>query len=79
MSGYDTLMTDLGAIGSIPMKVWMHWPAFFIYAVVDFGYDFVLRALPQVGGTAGTVETALIGGMTRVIDHVVWDSVTKRA
>lgn len=79
MSAYESLMTDLGQVGSIPMKVWNHWPAFFVYAVVDFGYNAVLRLLPQVGGTAGTVEIALIGGMNRVIDHVVWDSVTKRS
>lgn len=79
MSGYETLMTDVGNLAMLPGKWLMHWPAFIIFAVVDYAYDVIIEMVPRLGGTTGSIERSVLMGATKTLDFIVWDSVTKRA
>lgn len=71
-------MKQYAAIAQIPGRVLANWPSFFTFGLVNYVSGMLLSAVPNLGGYAGLVERAAIGGARDVITMVTWEA-TKTA
>lgn len=72
-SAGDAASKQLAGIKQIPGAVLNNWPAFFGFTTVDYITGMIMRVIPDAGGVLGTIETAALSGMLKVINHVTWE------
>lgn len=65
-------------IQAIPSRVFANWPAFFSFGLVNYVTSMIIDAVPNLGGYAGLVERAAIGGARDVITMVTWESIRNK-
>jgi hypothetical protein len=73
-SPVDQLKTQLSSVMLIPSAVFQNWPAFFGFALVDFGLRTALQAIPRPRvGLAATIVVNAVRGMVDVTKFVAWE------
>lgn len=62
------------ALMAIPGETLARWPTFFTFGIVDAGTQYLLQALPSMGGgPLGTIYRSGVVGMTDTIKFVTWE------